>query len=164
MKKAIFGAVIFLPLALNAAASLAQAGDLAKQKAIIELMEITGAKKMLPRMAKQATGRIIENLRRANPLLGAPAAAIVRDAMTQAISEQTPAMLDGVVAIYDKHFSAKEIRDIIAFYKTETGKKTLHLMPRLLRDLAIGNMKILRAMMPKLNLRIRQRLRRAGHL
>ncbi len=164
MTRAVFAAVIFFPLAWLSAASPARAADFAKQKAIVELMEITGVKKMLPRMARRATGGIIESLRRANPQLDARAAAIVRDEMTKAITKQTPAMLAHIVTIYEKHFSEKEIRDIIAFYQTETGKKTLHLMPRLARDLAIANMKILRSMMPELNLRIRQRLRREGHL
>ncbi len=164
MKRAIFAAAFFALLAVNSAPSSAQSADFAKQKAIVELMEITGAKKMLPQLARQAMSGMIESLRRANPKLDERAAAIVREEVTKAMSEHSPAMLAAIVKIYNKHFSEKEIRDVIAFYKTPTGRKTLHLMPKLMRDSIMSNMKILRAMMPDLSLRIRQRLRREGHL
>ncbi len=34
-------------------------------------------------------------------------------------------------AIYAKHFSAQELRDMLAFYKTPTGQKSLQVMPQL---------------------------------
>lgn len=39
---------------------------------------------------------------------------------------------DIVVPIYDKHFSEAELRELIAFYKTTTGRKTIELMPELM--------------------------------
>ena len=37
-------------------------------------------------------------------------------------------------ALYDKYFTADEIKDLIVFYKTATGKKSLKIMPQLLQD------------------------------
>lgn len=34
-------------------------------------------------------------------------------------------------AIYARHFSAQELRDMLAFYKSPTGQKTLQVMPQL---------------------------------
>jgi uncharacterized protein len=34
-------------------------------------------------------------------------------------------------AIYARHFSAQELRDMLAFYKTPTGEKALQVMPQL---------------------------------
>ncbi|HET6892463.1 MAG TPA: DUF2059 domain-containing protein, partial [Pyrinomonadaceae bacterium] len=34
-----------------------------------------------------------------------------------------------IYPLYDKYFTENEIRDMIAFYKTETGKKTVTVMP-----------------------------------
>lgn len=34
-------------------------------------------------------------------------------------------------AIYARHFSAQELRDILAFYKTPAGQKSLQVMPQL---------------------------------
>jgi hypothetical protein len=37
-------------------------------------------------------------------------------------------------ALYDKYFTESEIKDLIVFYKTATGKKSLKIMPQLLQD------------------------------
>jgi hypothetical protein len=37
-------------------------------------------------------------------------------------------------SLYDKYFTEGEIKDLIAFYKTATGKKSLKIMPQLLQD------------------------------
>ena len=36
--------------------------------------------------------------------------------------------------IYARHFTAAELRDMLAFYKTPTGQKTLKVMPQLMSD------------------------------
>ena len=38
-----------------------------------------------------------------------------------------------IIPIYDKHFSETELRDLIAFYKTPTGRKSTELMPELMK-------------------------------
>jgi hypothetical protein len=37
-------------------------------------------------------------------------------------------------AIYAKYFSAQELREMTAFYKTQTGAKALKLMPQVMAD------------------------------
>ncbi len=37
-------------------------------------------------------------------------------------------------AIYARHFSAPELREIVAFYHTPTGAKALHEMPKVMGD------------------------------
>ncbi len=39
-------------------------------------------------------------------------------------------------ALYAKYFSASELHDMLAFYKTPTGIKTLHVMPALTAEIA----------------------------
>jgi hypothetical protein len=36
--------------------------------------------------------------------------------------------------LYDKYFSESELKDMLAFYKTPTGKKTIEVMPKLMAD------------------------------
>ncbi|WP_020186801.1 DUF2059 domain-containing protein [Methylopila sp. 73B] len=38
-------------------------------------------------------------------------------------------------AVYAKHFSAQELKDILAFYESPTGKKTITVMPALMGEL-----------------------------
>lgn len=56
--------------------------------------------------------------------------------------------------MYDRHFSEGELKDILAFYKSPTGKRTIQVMPQLVQDsLQMTN----RIMLPKL-MGIMQRL------
>ena len=43
-------------------------------------------------------------------------------------------MVDVIVGIYDRHFSLEELRDILRFYKSETGTRMLKKMPLLLQE------------------------------
>jgi hypothetical protein len=46
----------------------------------------------------------------------------------------TAEMLKDAPAIYAKHFSAQELRDLLAFYKSPTGRKALQIMPTVTAD------------------------------
>lgn len=45
----------------------------------------------------------------------------------------TASLRTDVIKIYSETFSAKELKDITAFYKTETGQKTLEKMPEIMQ-------------------------------
>jgi hypothetical protein len=46
---------------------------------------------------------------------------------------------DGYAALYDRHFSAAEIRELLAFYDTPIGKRFLEVQPVLMREgIALG--------------------------
>jgi hypothetical protein len=43
-------------------------------------------------------------------------------------------LLDLIVPIYDKYFSDKEIKDLIQYYRTPLGQKTIEVMPKLFAE------------------------------
>lgn len=57
------------------------------------------------------------------------------------------------IPIYDKHFTASQLRDIISFYRTPTGKRMVEVTPALTTELMTGMMA---KMMPKLEEFIRE--------
>jgi len=45
------------------------------------------------------------------------------------------AMIDEIaIGVYDKNYTLEEIKDLIAFYKSPTGQKSLKLMPTIMRE------------------------------
>jgi len=44
-----------------------------------------------------------------------------------------PALIEGMVALYEEEFTEAEIRELIAFYETPTGRKALEKMPVLMQ-------------------------------
>jgi uncharacterized protein len=55
--------------------------------------------------------------------------------------------------LYDKHFTEAELKDLITFYKSPTGKKTLSVMPELLSDSVQKSGEIL---IPKLSILVQE--------
>ena len=45
-------------------------------------------------------------------------------------------MMKGAPAIYARHFTVMELRDLIAFYRTPTGVKALHVLPQVMGEFA----------------------------
>ena len=45
--------------------------------------------------------------------------------------QYTTGVMADAPAIYARYFSAQELRDMLAFYKTPTGQKALQVMPQL---------------------------------
>lgn len=62
-----------------------------------------------------------------------------------------------VVAMYAEAFTEPELRDLIAFYKTPTGRKSLATMPDLMRRGAMVGAEVARAHLPDLETMIEER-------
>lgn len=58
----------------------------------------------------------------------------LRTEFEHTVTSATGEMLKDAPAIYARYFSAQELREIIAFYKTPTGAKTLQTMPKVMAD------------------------------
>jgi hypothetical protein len=59
-------------------------------------------------------------------------------------------MKEPMIAIYLEHYSEKEIKDMIAFYKTETGQSMIKKMPMVMQDSMQLSQKIMQDLSPKL--------------
>jgi hypothetical protein len=54
------------------------------------------------------------------------------------------------VPLYEKYFTEDELKDLIAFYKTQTGQKTLRVMPQLMGESMQRTGQVLNPIMMKL--------------
>jgi hypothetical protein len=45
-------------------------------------------------------------------------------------------MMKEAPAVYARNFSVQELRDLLAFYKSPAGAKALHIMPKVMADIA----------------------------
>ncbi len=59
-------------------------------------------------------------------------------------------MKEPMIAIYLKHFSEKEIQDMVTFYKTDTGKALVEKMPQVMGETMQISQAAAMAMMPKM--------------
>ena len=57
---------------------------------------------------------------------------------------------DPIKSIYGKHFTDTEIRDLIKFYKTDTGKKTLEKLPVIMQESMAISQQALAKVLPQI--------------
>jgi hypothetical protein len=99
---------------------------------IRHLLEITNATSMSADLATSTSKQLVDMLKAANvPERGYD---IVRREVKAVADEQGPALLDQVVALYARHFSADEIRQLVTFYESPLGRKTVAEMPQIMED------------------------------
>ncbi len=66
-------------------------------------------------------------------------------------------------AVYARHFSAQELREIVAFYHTPTGAKALHEMPKVMGDVLAEMGPRIQAFQQELNTKIVAILQKHGY-
>jgi hypothetical protein len=77
-------------------------------------------------------------------------------------SKFTSEMMADMPAIYARHFSVSELREIVAFYRTPTGAKTLSVMPKLMGEITAVMMLRLAGLEGELEALVTRALRRHG--
>lgn len=125
----------------------------AKRAAIQELLQVTEAEKM----AGNITEAMLQQMERSYPQLVGQLMPEIRESGDQEALRQK--LLDSrarfskrfrelymqridfgqvvkqiYIPLYDKHFSEQELKDLIGFYRSASGKKALAVMPDLLRE------------------------------
>ena len=107
------------PEALRAAQDLAavMTGD------AVEQMSSAMIGQMWPSIENQLGGKV-----------DAATLAELRSEFVGATTSFTGEVMKEAPAIYARNFSAQELRDILAFYKTPAGAKALHMMPKVMTD------------------------------
>ncbi len=59
-------------------------------------------------------------------------------------------MKEPTIEIYIKHYTEKELQDIVAFYKTKSGKSMVSKMPLVMEDSMVITQSILKDFLPKM--------------
>ena len=111
MKKTIF---IILSLLLSVSFVKAQDNEFEKQMAL--MLELNGSKESYDMVFEQ----IVTQMKYSMPNVSDEAWAKVKE---DVFDKQIAELNKKLVPIYKKHFTIDEIKNIIAFYQTETGKK-----------------------------------------
>ena len=109
--------------------------DPAKEADIRHLFELTGAGKIGIQMGQQMLQAVRPMLEQTLPPGQDRSKKIVDTFMQKFQAQLTPqAFFDLTVPIYDKHFSAEEIRGLIQFYESPLGKKMIGEMPAIVEE------------------------------
>ncbi|GAA0586898.1 DUF2059 domain-containing protein [Rhizomicrobium electricum] len=131
MKKLL--AAFALSVALAAPAFADDAIPAAKLAAAKELIQVSGAEQLFGSV-DGLTEAMVAQVKKSAPAIDDDAInhlkAIVKEEFTKAV----PGMIEETTKLYARHFSESEMRDMIAFYASPTGKRVVSEMPALMRE------------------------------
>jgi hypothetical protein len=150
---------------LLCATALADELTPAKQADIKLLLQTSGGATVGKKMATQMTRQIVETLRRSRPDIPVRTLAIVEQEVIKMFTETFDApggVLDRLVPLYANTFTHQEIREILAFYQSPTGKKAVAALPQLMQEGQKIGQGLAREVAPELNRRIKAALKQEG--
>jgi hypothetical protein len=111
----------------------------AKESDIRSLMELVGARDVVQDATTRATEQFRENLIASVPESGR-GQQFVNVFITNYQSKFNPDhVTDQLVAIYDKHFTAEEIKGLLQFYGSPLGQKFASEMPKIMAETQAAN-------------------------
>jgi hypothetical protein len=132
---------VVLALALlSALATVARADELtpAKKADIRRLLEIMDAAKLAQQFASQNGRNMLRVMRLSRPGLPERAQGVIEAEAAKVYAQRIGApdgLIDRVIPVYDRRFTHAEIKEILSFYRTPAGRKSIALMPDLFREM-----------------------------
>lgn len=124
-----------------------------KQEKIAELVQVMDMDAMVDAMYAQMVP-MMKNMSKEMGVTDAEGEIFDKyyDEMTTVLREEMSwaKMEPAVIEIYNKNFSEKEISDMLAFYKTESGQSILKKMPAVSQESMMMGQSLARAAFPKI--------------
>lgn len=142
----------------------ARADDLTpdKQANIEQLLEMTGALALGRQMSGMVVQQLTDAIRRSRPDVPQRALDALPGVIDDLIVESMPALRGMLVPLYDRHFTAAEIAQLIDFYRSALGRKTIQVMPQLLHESMTLGRQWGESLGPEIQRRVRMRLQEEG--
>lgn len=114
----------------------------AKRSDIRKLIASTGSDRISDQFAGAVTQSLAHSLKAANPEIPERLFVSLRHDLAAMFAEKMNApdgMIERVVPVYHKHFTHAEIREMLAFYQTDIGRKAIEVLPSVVGEsTAIG--------------------------
>jgi uncharacterized protein len=115
--------------------------DPAKEADIRKLMALTGVEQLSGQMVNNLEPGMKASLTQAFPP-GEYRAQLVDLFLAKLRGKISVAVVELAVPIYDKYFSDAELRELLTFYETPIGKKTITVMPQLMTELMTSSQQL----------------------
>lgn len=135
-------------------------GD-SKAAAVRELMELMRAAELADQFGQAMTQQLYQVLKTTRPELPPEAFEIVREEVGRQLAEDRDKLLGQMAAIYEKNFAEQEMRDLIAFYQSDLGRRTMAVIPQIIQESMGLGKSWGQAVGPKLMARLEERFKKS---
>jgi hypothetical protein len=132
------------PAAASAAPSTTLGVDPAKEADIRRLLEVAGSKALMSEILTNMMANMKPMLVNSLPPgeYQAKLIDLFLDKFTARANDEFPKLVDQEIPIYDKYFSAEDIKGLIQFYQTPLGQKTLSTLPKIVAETQVQGQKL----------------------
>ncbi len=148
--------VVLWTLVVALAASSARADETARQAVVAEIFRIMRFDKVL----EQSLGNmIIDQIRSEYPNLDPRTEADLRKIIDESVEELHPGMILFTGRFMSKHFTEDELKQLLAFHRSDVGRKAIEVMPKMMQEMANWMPQAIDKTIPRLIERIEARLK-----
>ena len=154
-----------LLLLLMACATPTFAEELTAEKRadIEQLLEMTGSLAIGRQMGGAVVQQMTQFLRKARPDIPQQVLDVLPAEVDGVIMDNMSALKDMTIPLYHKYYSGAEIKEMIRFYSTPLGKKTIETMPSLMNEAIALGQNWGQSLGPAIQARIQARLKKEGY-
>lgn len=130
----LMGAALAAVLAVQVAGAPAWAGSPEKQAQIRELLRNSGGLTIADEMMRVVSSQTIELLSRQSGERPPPGTVeAIQNAVSKVMRRNFGTFLDSMITVYDKAYTDQEVKDLLAFYKSPVGRKSVAILPQMLQ-------------------------------
>lgn len=133
-----------------------------KRADIERLLEMTEALALGQQMSSLMVAQFTSVIRQANPNIPKELLDTLPGIVNSVIDDHVATLKNAIIPIYHKHFSHNELKQMIAFYETDLGRKTIRVMPMLVQESMAAGQLWGRSLGPEIERRIRARFKKEG--
>jgi hypothetical protein len=162
MKTARFWIAVAFLAALSGRCLAQEELSAEKRKDIEYLLEITGATAIGKQMATYAVAQMTQALKKARPDIPQRALDMLPEEIGAVFEARAGSFKEIVIPIYHKYFTGEEIREMIRFYSSDLGRKTIRIMPALINESLTAGQQWGQSLAPLVTERVKARLKREG--
>lgn len=158
--------LIFFLLAFSFQPLYAQT-DKAKRDDIKRLMEITGSTGIANQYAAVITEQFFMMMKATDPTIPDRALEVMGKELGDLFTEKMAApggLMEQLIPVYEEHFTHAEIKELLAFYASPIGKKTIEVLPVITNESMIIGQAWGESLAPEIETRIVNALKKEGLL
>lgn len=114
--------------------STVRADEASRREIIAKIFEFQQFDKSMVQMADMASDQMIEMFKRRFPTMNAEMESKIRALVRENLSKLEPGLMERVERFMVKHYTDEELRQMLAFYQSDVGRKSIELTPQLMKE------------------------------
>lgn len=155
----IFTVLILLVAAASNSAFANDDAALAEKKQLAaKFLQVTEGEQLGMQMAEAVIGQFRSFYTRGDRQLPDAVWGEIVDEIRSVFQDAMPELMDSTAQIYADHFTQTELQEILVFYQTDTGRKTLEMLPQIMDESIRQSQSWAQKLVPTVQQRVADRL------